>query len=197
MQEEIALQQRLLRREPAVLDDLLAAYGGQMLHLAGLLLGAVGSVEDREEVLSDALVAAWQRAGEFDPGRTTLKSWLLMLTKYTALDYRRRLQRRHLTPLGTARVVPLAQVPEPVEASTPEEALLLADRHSALHRALERLPEADRDLLIRRYLLEEPVVALAESLGLTRGAVDTRLSRARQALRSLLKEDRLHGQSAI
>lgn len=197
MQDEIGLQRRLLRRDPAVLDDLTAAYGGQMERLASLVLGPLGTAEDSEEIVSDALVAAWGRAAEFDPSRTALKSWLLMLTKYAALDHRRRLQRRRLTPLGAPRLVPLESVPEPVESSTPESAVLRSDQHAELRRALDRLPESERDLLIRRYLLEEPVAALGDALGLTRSAIDTRLSRARQALRRLLKEEEADGRSAI
>lgn len=198
--EEAALHQRLLRRDPSVVADLVAAFSGPMYHLAQMILGQVGAAEDAEEAVSDAIAAAWERTAEFDPDRTSLKSWLLMLTKYAALDRRRQLVRQRYLPSGEARVAPISTAPEPVAPSSPEDELLRADQREQLHRGLARLAEPDRELLIRRYFFEEPIAEIAQGMGLTRGALDNRLWRARQALKALLNhemEGTRHGTSAI
>lgn len=186
--DEQRIHQQLLARDPAGLDALVSLLGHKAYRLAQLVLGGVGADEDVEEVVSDALVAAWNRAAEFDPSRSTLTNWLLMLTKYAALDRRRSLRRRSLDPDGLARVIPLAAAPEPTTAGS-EELVLEGERQAAVHDALRRLPEADRDLIIRRYFFEEPLAEIAQDLGLTRGALDTRLWRARQSLKRLLNNE--------
>lgn len=195
-----ALHRRLLARDPQVLDDLVAAYGGYIDQLARVILGGLGTAEDAEEIASDALVSAWERAAQYEPTRTPLKTWLLMLTKYAALDRRRLLQRRRFTSQGDEKVIPLEAAPEQVDALTPEESLLRFDRQAQLRRALHRLPEAERDLLLRRYYMDEPVTELMAALGLSRGALDNRLWRARQAMKALLQDElegHIHGKSAI
>lgn len=196
---EQSLTRRLAARDLAVLDDLIAAYSGPVHRLAAQIIGRLGSPEDVEEAAGDAFATAWKQAAEFDPDRTSLKAWLLMLTKYTALERRRRLQRQRYRPDGEPRVMPLEAIPEPVEPSTPEEQLLQADRQLLVREAMAKLPDADRELLTRRYYFEEPIEELARELGLSRSGIDNRLWRARMALKSLLhKEEAIpHGRSAI
>ncbi|QBS36541.1 hypothetical protein E1B22_00030 [Thermaerobacter sp. FW80] len=57
-----------------------------------------------------------------------------------------------------------------------------------LRMALESLSPAERDLLIRRYWMEEPIERMAREAGISRNAMDSRLWRARQALRKALVE---------
>lgn len=186
--DEQRIHQQLLARDPAGLDALVDLMGHKAYRLAQLALGGTGTEQDVEEVVSDALVAAWNRAAEFDPSRSSLTNWILMLTKFAALDRRRALRRRTIGADGLARVVPLSSAPEPTAVSS-EELVLEGENRAAVHEALRRLPEADRQLIIRRYFLEEPLAEIARDLGLTRGALDTRLWRARQNLKRLLNNE--------
>ena len=186
--DEQRIHQLLLARDPAGLDELVNLLSHKAYRLAQLALGGVGTEQDVEEIVSDALVAAWNRATEFDPSRSTLANWLLMLTKYAALDRRRTLRRRSLDADGLARVIPLSSAPEPAVPSS-EDLVLEGEDQAAFHEALARLPEADRALMIRRYFFEEPLAEMAQDLGLTRGALDTRLWRARQSLKRLLSNE--------
>lgn len=63
------------------------------------------------------------------------------------------------------------------------------ERRQALRLALDRLPVADRDLLVRRYFLETSISDLCREHNLSRGAMDNRLWRARQALRAALGQE--------
>ncbi|WP_374712273.1 RNA polymerase sigma factor [Symbiobacterium terraclitae] len=185
--DEQAIHRQLLARDPAGMDGLVDLVGHKAYRLAQMALGGLGNEQDVEEVVSDALAAAWERAASFDPSRSTLTNWVLMLTKYAALDRRRTLRRRMLGADGTARVVPLSAAPEPVAAPS-EDLVLAGEEHAAVHEALRRLPPAERELLVRRYFLEQPLEEMARELGLTRGAVDTRLWRARQSLKRMLTD---------
>jgi RNA polymerase sigma-70 factor (ECF subfamily) len=180
------LHLRLQARDPAALDQLFDLYIDPVHWLVGLILGRVGSPEDVEEAVSDTFARAWERAVEFDPARTPLRNWVLMIAKYTALDHRKRLLRKQYTAEGSLRLVPLDRGPEPTQDSTPEEELLRKESADRLNRALQRLSPGDQELLVRRYFLDEPIAEMAREMGLTRTAIDNRLWRARQALKAAL-----------
>lgn len=180
------LHQRLVARAPGALDQLIDEHINPVHRLVTLIIGAAGSPEDVEETVADAFSRAWNRAGEFDPSRTTLRSWLLMIAKYTALDRRRQLLRSRYSEGGEVKVLPLEAAPDPAGDTTPEEEALRHERSERLHHALDLLPGSDRELLIRRYFFEEPIADMARELGLTRTAIDNRLWRARQALKHVL-----------
>lgn len=56
----------------------------------------------------------------------------------------------------------------------------------SLETGLDRLPESDRSLLEAKYLRGETVAAISARLGLTPKAIESRLTRARDALRGLI-----------
>ena len=88
---------------------------------------------------------------------------------------------RHVTPLAGAR---LEEMESPV--STPEE---LAEQSDALYRVWRRLPERDRELLYRKYVLRQDNEELAEFLHCKPDSVRTRLARARKKAAALMEGD--------
>ncbi|QBS36542.1 hypothetical protein E1B22_00035 [Thermaerobacter sp. FW80] len=87
------LVDRIRRGDPDAVAEMVRRLGESVLYLARLILGPAGTDADAEEVAADALVAAWQRAAEFDPARGRFRTWVFMLLKYAALDRRRQLKR--------------------------------------------------------------------------------------------------------
>lgn len=199
---------RIRRGEPDAVDEMVRLLAGPLLYLARLILGPVGTAADAEEVAADALVAAWRRINEFDPSRGHFRTWVFMLLKYAALERRRQLlkeeSRRVRLPHALPGAGPLAGAPEEVPWETgpppggsgtgpgagplsdPVEQVLAREQAAALRHALDTLSPAERDLLVRRYVLEEPIHQLAREAGISRNAMDSRLWRARRALRAAL-----------
>lgn len=62
------------------------------------------------------------------------------------------------------------------------------ERREELSRALDALPGLDRYLVYMRYLCLASTEEISGKTGLTRHAIDTRLWRARKALRAILEE---------
>ena len=73
-------------------------------------------------------------------------------------------------------------------ASSPEAALLGAERREELVAALNRLGEDDREALACRYFLDLSEAETAAALGVRPGTVKSRLSRALERLRAELGE---------
>ncbi|HEX6336083.1 MAG TPA: sigma-70 family RNA polymerase sigma factor [Jiangellaceae bacterium] len=52
----------------------------------GLALAVVGIAPDAEEVAQEAFMRAWRHAGNFDPRRGRVSTWLLTITRNVAID---------------------------------------------------------------------------------------------------------------
>ena len=201
-------EQRLIlglrAHDPLSLEALIQQYSRELFYFARLVLHGVGSAQDAEECLNDLFVVVWQEFDSFDPARGSLRTWLIMRTKYIALDCRRQLLRQQpadlpMTPLYEEYV--LAQDQQALDslkrqqeaqiqpmAAGVDVLLEQCERREELRRALEQLPEFDRFLIYRRYFQFTSIKELAACTGLTKHAVEARLWRARKVLRDALQE---------
>ncbi|MEK8127568.1 sigma-70 family RNA polymerase sigma factor [Paenibacillus filicis] len=183
---EQELVRRLLARDPAALEAVIDRYGSCVHELASRVLAGIASQEDVEECVSDAFVAAWHKIEAFDPGRGSLKTWLYILAKYTALDYRRKLGARP----GQEKLESELRSAEDVE-----EAVLQRLESEDILRLLDTLDRVDRVIFFRKYMFYESLEVIAQSLGLTRKAVENRLRRGRMALRQRMSPEMKEGWS--
>lgn len=170
--------QGLRRREAAALGALVEQYADPVYRLVRRILGGADRLEDAEECANDVFQAAWERIDRFEPERAPLRTWLLILAKYTALARLRALRRSREEDWPTDEL--------PGQAEGPEALLAQAEERQAIQAALDGLPPVEKQLIYRRYFLGEQVDRLAEAFGLTRQAADNRLWRARRTLRARL-----------
>jgi RNA polymerase sigma-70 factor (ECF subfamily) len=199
-----ALYRGILEQNPRALEALIQRYLREMSYFIRVVLNTWGTPQDAEECANDLFVTVWQDIGSYDPARGSLRTWLTMRAKFIALDRRRHVQRRQAlattsldaTEYGGGREGDLASAGAAVSraADTSMEGLLeQRERREELRLALESLPELDRLLVYMRYFKLASTEDICKKTGLTRHAIDTRLWRARKALRDAL-EERTHGQ---
>lgn len=149
----------------------------------------VGSNEDAEDVVQDALIAAFKSIDGFE-GHARLSTWLHRIAVNRALMQLRTRRRHPEEPIET--FLPTYkddghQVHEPVEWSEPIDVAMERAEARALVRAqIDRLPENHRNVLLLRDIEEMSTPETAAVLGITENAVKIRLHRARQAVRALL-----------
>ena len=98
-----------------------------------------------------------------------------------------------MTPAGTAagRRLNLAlraagDQPPPATVPSPEAATLAAEQRASLLNALNRLRLEDRQVIAFRFFSELTEAEMADLLGVARGTVKSRLSRALGRLKTLL-----------
>src|SRR5215211_43222 len=140
-----------------------------------------GSAADAEEAAQDAFVKAHAALRRFRAG-APVRPWLLKIVSNEARSRRAAAARRErLTLRAAAERRPGDAVP------SPEAALLDAERRSELLAAVERLDERDRTAIACRYFLELSEAETAAALGVARGTVKSRLSRALGRLRGELE----------
>ncbi len=136
---------------------------------------------DAEEAAQDGFVKAWQALGRFRPGEP-LRPWLLTIVANEARNRRRSAGRRETLALR----VPAGQPGGDGDEPSPEAAVLARERRATLLDALRRLPDADREVVAYRYLLDLSEAETAHALGVPLGTVKSRLSRALERLRAAL-----------
>jgi RNA polymerase sigma factor (sigma-70 family) len=147
-------------------------------HIAGRTAHLItGGSADAEDAAQAGFVKAYHALGRFDPGRP-FRPWLLRIVANEAKN-RLRWLRRHAT-------LQLAEETEPAAEGTPlpEDHAVERERRRALLGAVNRLRHEDREVIACRYFLELSEAETAEVLGVARGTVKSRLSRALTRLRS-------------
>ena len=116
-----------------------------------------------EDMVQEAFCRAWLSLPD---DVASFRGWLFRVLRNLLIDHQRR--QKHLS------------------ADDPPEQ---ADTHTALYRALERLPDADRELLTLHCFARLTAAELADTLHMTPAAVRQRLHRARTRLRQNMEED--------
>jgi RNA polymerase sigma-70 factor, ECF subfamily len=175
--DERELVARAQRGDVDAYEELVRAYQGIAFRTAYVL---AGNAADAEEAAQDAFVKAYRALWRFRAG-APFKPWLLRIVANEARNRRRSAGRR------TALALRAAQVPSGEAAPSPEAALIDAERREELIAALDRLAESDREAIACRYFLDLSEAETAAALGMRRGTVKSRLSRALDRLRTELE----------
>jgi RNA polymerase sigma-70 factor (sigma-E family) len=158
------------------LEQLYAAHWRRLVRLSVLLVRDVGTAE---EVVQDAFVAVharWSRLRDPDLALAYLRQAVVNRSR-SALRHRA-VVARHAAREATPSDVPGA-----------DGAALAAGRRTAVLDAMRALPRRQREVLALRYYLDLSEADIAETLGISRGAVKSHASRGSAALRALLEEE--------
>ena len=153
--------------------------------LRTVVFARLGSGEGVDEVLQEvALAAVRQKAPLADASKAA--PWLYRLAVLQSLLYRRRRGRQRKL---LDRFVLRREPSEHDTGSADPLAWLLADeRRRQVRAAVKRLLPRDAEILLLKYTEDWSYKQLAERLGVSHAAVETRLHRARARLRQELME---------
>jgi RNA polymerase sigma-70 factor (ECF subfamily) len=133
---------------------------------------------DADDAVQDAFVKAYAALGRFRAG-APFRPWLLRIVANEARNRRRSAGRRAGLALRSAE----DRRPDDA-ASSPESAVLAGEQREWLLAAVNGLRADDRDVIAARYFLELSEAEAAELLGVPRGTIKSRLSRALVRLRA-------------
>ena len=166
----------------------------------------LGSVQDAEDALQEALVRAWRGLPKFE-GRSSLRSWLYRIATNTSLDAIERRPKRVLPIDYGPAADPHGGVGEPVVESVwiepyPDETLGIEDGYAspdasyeqreavelAFIAALQLLPANQRAVLILREVLGFSAQETADTLDTTVASVNSALQRARATIEKKLPD---------
>jgi RNA polymerase sigma-70 factor (ECF subfamily) len=179
--EESELIERARRGDVGAYEELVRRYRDLALRTATI----VGrDADDAEDAAQEAFVKAYAALGRFRAG-APFRPWLLRIVANEARNRRRTAGRQAGLALRAAE-----DRPSGIDAApSPETAVLDHERRSWLLAAVNALRDEDREVLGARYFLDLSEAEMAETLGIPRGTVKSRLSRALTRLRAELGVD--------
>lgn len=146
------------------LDEL---YRREFRGLVALAYALSGSRSAAEELVQEAFLAAhrrWSRIGGYDDPVAWLRR--VVANKAVSTIRRRVAEARALARLGGRRQLPGA----------------LPERDEAVWRAVRALPARQAQVVALHYVSDQPVAAIAATLGCAEGTVKAHLHAARQSL---------------
>jgi RNA polymerase sigma-70 factor, ECF subfamily len=136
---------------------------------------------DADDAVQEAFIKAFDALPRFREG-SPIRPWLLRIVANEARNRRRSAGRRQGLALRAAE-----SMPPPGATPGPEQIVMAAEQRSELLAALGSLRDDDREVLGARFLLDLSEAETAEALGIPRGTVKSRTSRALGRLREALE----------
>jgi RNA polymerase sigma-70 factor (ECF subfamily) len=148
-----------------------AAHSGELYDLATRSLGDSGLAE---EAVQETFLRAWRAGDRFDNAARSLRTWLFEILRDVVIE------------LGRARAAGPGDTEGSVEA--PVEPLGQSLLAWQVERAMHRIGEQHRQVLIETYYRGRPYAEVATELGVSEGTVKSCLYDGLRALKAALEE---------
>jgi RNA polymerase sigma-70 factor (ECF subfamily) len=179
--EERELIARCLAGEDGAWRVFLSTYDEVIRHLAKLALrscnlpGDEGHVDEIRSGVLEMLVAHDYRILRSFRWQCSFPTWLRVVVRTVCV---RSVRRKKIDPRS---------VPPPAAPAEPLEQLLTEERLRTVRKALEGLPEREREILTMFFAEGRPYREISDALQIPMGTVATVLARAREKLRGILE----------
>nr|WP_254005597.1 sigma-70 family RNA polymerase sigma factor [Enterococcus innesii] len=154
---------------------MLAVYGDSMLRTIHSVLSQPHEVSERQDVANEVFYEVWQKIAAYQPERSRLITWLLLISRSRAIDHKRKLNKRSLEE-------------KPVD----EQELAFEDSPLTKENFLgfiEDLEALDQRIFLLYYFYQESPETIAEQTDLNISAIYNRLSRGRKRLKERMTID--------
>lgn len=181
--EENVLPEQLSSHED--ISHLTAIYQRYAPALFAYIHRHVGSLEDAEDLLLEAFLAALERPGFDLLDMKRQEAWLWNVARNKMVDHHRKRLRR--------QGVSLEIIPEDMHGQdpvTPEILLLRQEDYRHLYASIQHLPAIQQEIVRLRFSLGLRTSEIAVILQKSEGAVRTMLSRALKVLRTLYDNEK-------
>ena len=170
---DIAIE-RAKHGDPGALSFLYTRYSAEVYRYAHRI---TNDPHDAEDVTQTTFAKLMHAIAGYEQREVPFSSWLLGVTRHTALDHVGRARRQ----------VPCESVPSDGDPDAPPA----LDRNDCLGSALRSLPHEQRAVVILRHVLGLSPAEIARHLGKTEASVHGLHHRGRWALQSELREQGL------
>ncbi|MEZ0325491.1 MAG: RNA polymerase sigma factor [Fimbriimonas sp.] len=147
--------------------------------------------EEASDVVAEAFIRVFNALPNFK-GQSTFTTWLYRILTNCFLDMKKRDKTKHNLSLDASLQTEDNEVQRQLEdpSASPQEDMEKAERERRMQRAVHRLPEYQRALVVMYHAEQMSYDEIAAALDLPVGTVKSRLNRARLSLRELLMKDR-------
>lgn len=133
-----------------------------------------------DDLVQDVMLTVWRRAGQFDPSKASVSTWIFAIARNRRIDLARRERRPELDRHDPSLV--------PDATADADDAVLSNQQGEMLRGAVARLPAEQAQLLKLAYFEDKSQSEIAHQLDLPLGTVKSRIRLAMQKLRDQLSE---------
>jgi RNA polymerase sigma-70 factor (ECF subfamily) len=174
---DTALLLRVAERDRAAFELLYHRY---VRSVFGLAMGRLRDRQRAEDAVQETFTAVWRSAGSYRPERGRAAPWLYAIARNAIVD---RMRARHEPP---------AEVPDLVSSEPgPSDRAESSFVSWRVHRALEELPDKEREVVELAYWSGLSQSEVAEFLHIPLGTVKTRTRSALSRLAGVLEGEEL------
>ena len=160
---------------------LVDAYKGPVFNLAYRM---TGSYSDAEDLAQESFLRAFEHLGRYDPGRKFF-TWLYTIAlNLIRTHLRQRMRANPPAPPGT----PSVNQAESPRSANPEAIVMEEEAVLEVNRALLRLTDDLRELIVLRFYQGLSFDAIADILCISQSAAKMRVYRGLKRLRVLMKK---------
>jgi RNA polymerase sigma-70 factor, ECF subfamily len=147
--------------------------------LKSFMMRKNASAELAEDLVQEAMIAVWKKAGLYEPTKGSVTTWVFTIARNLRIDRIRRDIHMPMTELG--------DYDEPSDAPEGEELLGRKQEDGLVSRALQHIPEEQRQVLLLSFVEDMPQSEIAEKLSIPLGTVKSRMRLAYGHLRRILE----------
>jgi RNA polymerase sigma-70 factor, ECF subfamily len=153
--------------------------------LFSLIFEILRDQKESEDVLQEAFLQMWKRIATYEPRRSSLFTWAVMISRHKAIDRLRSRQRQIRLNEAVASETDTA-LPASGPADRADDALVRSDERERMRAALAQLNEGQRQAIDLAFFGGLTQTQISERLGTPLGTVKARIRRGLLALREHL-----------
>ncbi len=170
--EDWILMQQVAQGKESALRILYDRFGNLVFRNACQVLGSVSEAEDATQ---EVFVQIWKTSERYDPTRSKLITWVMLISRRMFID---RLRRRMVRPNSISLDEGLHDI-----ASADTQDNEIKESSAAIRRRMSELPELQREVIERVYLQGYSLREVAEQRNMPVGTIKSALSRGLGRLR--------------
>ncbi|MGB7204369.1 MAG: sigma-70 family RNA polymerase sigma factor [Anderseniella sp.] len=161
-----------------------AAFGELFEHfgprLKAFMMRKGASAELAEDLVQDAMVAVWNKAGMFSSGKGSVTTWIYTIARNLRIDRLRREGSRHFTDIDDYD----AASDDPVS----DEIVISRQQDDIVQKALAVLPDDQKQVIVMAFMDDMTQTEIAEKLDVPLGTVKSRMRLAYRKMGAVLEE---------
>lgn len=174
---------KIRKKDTKGLDYTITVYSKKVYFLVNKIIGIYGK-EEVEECVSDVFFSIWNDIEQYDEKRGEFSSFIFMKTKYKALDYKRKLDKKQITAEVLQENIS--------NTATTEEIVLDKESNSQILKIINNFKEPDKTYFYLRYFMYYKIDDIAEQYKTTRASVENRLYRCRLKIKEVFEGGKIH-----
>jgi RNA polymerase sigma-70 factor (ECF subfamily) len=170
-------QNNLSEKSPEYdIETLIRQFGNDVLRTAYMYVKDMNTAED---IFQDVFIKVNRKLSTFE-GNSSIKTWIIRITINTCKDY--------IKSAWNKRVIPMTEYQEDMIISESDyDDVEKKDTRELIRKTVLSLPAKYKDIVLCVYFQDMTVTEAANALHIAEGTAKSRLSRAREKLKSLLE----------